>query len=107
MCRPPISVQHEPATSSAAIPPRVTEHTRIQHAEHLAANGMDGFDQSWQPKRPIKYLRKLAVQERTRALTEDGLYSQKVKWINAKDVAMKEAELRRGSSKAPAMQEAR
>jgi hypothetical protein len=64
---------------------------------------MDGFDQSWQPKRPIKYLQQLAVRQRVTALTEDGLYSQKVKRINTRDIAQKQAAAQR-SGKAAAQQ---
>ena len=52
---------------------------------------MDGFNESWQPKRPSNYLREIAVRERAKALTENGLYSERVKKLNDKAVAQRRA----------------
>lgn len=91
LCRPPIAVQHEvPSLATSSSPQRITEHVKGLHAEHVEANGLEGFQQSWQPKRPTKYLRELAVKERAKALTEDGLYSQRVKRLNAMGAAKRE-----------------
>ena len=84
-------MQHDiPSTTTSSSPQRVTEHVKGLHAEHVEANGLEGFKQSWQPKRPTKYLREMAVKERAKALTEDGLYSQRVKRLNAMEVAKRQ-----------------
>jgi len=85
-------VQHDIPSTTSPSPQqlRVTEHVKGLHAEHVEANGLEGFQQSWQPKRPTKYLREMAVKARARALTEDGLYSQRVKRLNAMEVAKRQ-----------------
>lgn len=93
LCRPPLSVHHEPAAASpsSAAAPRFTEHTKGLHAEHLEAGGMVGFDEAWQPKRPSKYLKQIAIRERAKALTENGLHSERVKKLNEKAIAQRQA----------------
>ena len=56
---------------------------------------MDGFDEAWKPKRPSKYLKQIAIMERTKALTENGLHSERVKKLNEKAIVLRQANVER------------
>ncbi|GAX75730.1 hypothetical protein CEUSTIGMA_g3173.t1 [Chlamydomonas eustigma] len=89
LCRPPVAINHG-FPNIPISPLKMTAHTKQQLSEHVEANKqLRGFIENYVPKPPIKYLRERAVRERVRALTEHGLYSEEVKKINERDIALK------------------
>ncbi len=91
--RPPLTMRHGFAAGGlpATAPPRLTEHAKSLHAEHVELGVTAGYDVSRQQKRLIPHQKEIATKERVKALTESGLYSTSVKKINAREIARKQA----------------
>ena len=88
LCRPPIIVDHFPAaaastSASSTFPLQTTAFTRRQFNEHVLPKQMEGFEKHWLPKPPRKYEKEQETQHRVKLLTEHGLYSQRVRNLNA------------------------
>lgn len=86
--RAPLTVDHGAAAEMTRPPPRITEHVQSLVQKHIEASGLEGFEANFKPRggQPLRHVRELRIRERVEALNRDGLFSERVKEINTREI---------------------